>query len=71
MLRTVYKYCPPLSLSLSLLLSHSLTDRTFKTVDFYRKHQDSMTPAGLGFFQSQWDASVTSTFHNTLGEPRS
>ncbi|XP_026171410.1 large ribosomal subunit protein mL38 [Mastacembelus armatus] len=45
---------------------HSLVDRTFKTVDFYRKHQDSMTPAGLAFFQCQWDESVTSTFHNTL-----
>ncbi|XP_061823209.1 large ribosomal subunit protein mL38 [Nerophis lumbriciformis] len=45
---------------------HSLADRTFKTVDFYRKHQDSMTPAGLAFFQCQWDESVTSTFHNTL-----
>ncbi|XP_061764807.1 39S ribosomal protein L38, mitochondrial [Nerophis ophidion] len=45
---------------------HSLADRTFKTVDFYRAHQDSMTPAGLAFFQCQWDESVTSTFHNTL-----
>ncbi|XP_041818977.1 39S ribosomal protein L38, mitochondrial [Chelmon rostratus] len=45
---------------------HSLVDRTFKTVDFYRKHQDHMTPAGLAFFQCQWDDSVTSTFHNTL-----
>ncbi|XP_007560969.1 large ribosomal subunit protein mL38 [Poecilia formosa] len=45
---------------------HSLVDRTFKTVDFYRKHQDDMTPAGLAFFQSQWDESVTNTFHNTL-----
>ncbi|XP_032430316.1 large ribosomal subunit protein mL38 [Xiphophorus hellerii] len=45
---------------------HSLVDRTFKTVDFYRKHQDDMTPAGLAFFQSQWDQSVTNTFHNTL-----
>ncbi|XP_061562277.1 39S ribosomal protein L38, mitochondrial [Phycodurus eques] len=45
---------------------HSLVDRTFKTVDFYRKHQDSMTPAGLAFFQCQWDESVTSTFDNTL-----
>ncbi|XP_037134845.1 39S ribosomal protein L38, mitochondrial [Syngnathus acus] len=45
---------------------HSLADRTFKTVDFYRKHQDSMTPAGLAFFQCQWDESVTSTFHDTL-----
>lgn len=45
---------------------HSLVDRTFKTVEFYRKHQDSITPAGLAFFQSQWDESVTNTFHNTL-----
>ncbi|CAJ1081136.1 S ribosomal protein L38%2C mitochondrial [Xyrichtys novacula] len=43
---------------------HSLVDRTFKTVDFYRKHQDNMTPAGLAFSQSQWDESVTNTFHN-------
>ncbi|KAM4526909.1 large ribosomal subunit protein mL38 [Fundulus diaphanus] len=46
---------------------HSLVDRTFKTIDFYRKHQDDMTPAGLAFFQCQWDESVTSTFHDTLG----
>ncbi|XP_028989018.1 39S ribosomal protein L38, mitochondrial [Betta splendens] len=45
---------------------HSLADRTFKTVDFYRKHQDNMTPAGLSFFQCQWDESVTNTFHSTL-----
>ncbi|XP_041829255.1 39S ribosomal protein L38, mitochondrial [Melanotaenia boesemani] len=45
---------------------HSLMDRTFKTMDFYRKHQDHMTPAGLAFFQCQWDESVTNTFHNTL-----
>ncbi|XP_019721177.1 large ribosomal subunit protein mL38 [Hippocampus comes] len=45
---------------------HSLADRTFKTVDFYRKHQESITPAGLAFFQCEWDESVTGTFHNTL-----
>ncbi|KAG7271212.1 hypothetical protein CRUP_003389 [Coryphaenoides rupestris] len=45
---------------------HSLEGRTFKTVEFYRKYQDSMTPAGLGLFQCQWDESVTNTFHNTL-----
>ncbi|XP_072230278.1 large ribosomal subunit protein mL38 [Leuresthes tenuis] len=45
---------------------HSLVDRTFKTVDFYRRHQDNMTPVGLAFFQCQWDESVTSIFHNTL-----
>ncbi|XP_070708032.1 large ribosomal subunit protein mL38 isoform X2 [Pempheris klunzingeri] len=45
---------------------HSLVDRTFKTVEFYRKHQDNLTPAGLAFYQCQWDESVTNTFHNTL-----
>lgn len=45
---------------------HVLAQRSFKTVEFYRKHQDHMTPAGLSFFQCQWDASVTDTFHNTL-----
>ncbi|CAG5911895.1 unnamed protein product [Menidia menidia] len=44
----------------------SLVDRTFKTVEFYRRHQDHMTPAGLAFFQCQWDESVTKTFHDTL-----
>ncbi|MBN3325038.1 RM38 protein, partial [Atractosteus spatula] len=46
--------------------SHSLTMRTFRTLDFYRKHQDAMTPAGLAFFQCQWDDSVTHTFHELL-----
>ncbi|XP_029312792.1 large ribosomal subunit protein mL38 isoform X2 [Cottoperca gobio] len=45
---------------------YSLADRSFKTIDFYRKHQDDMTPAGVAFFQSQWDESVTNTFHTTL-----
>ncbi|RXN01652.1 39S ribosomal protein L38, mitochondrial [Acipenser ruthenus] len=45
---------------------HSLESRTFQTFDFYRKHQDYMTPAGLAFFQSQWDDSVTHTFHHLL-----
>lgn len=45
---------------------HSLAERTFKTVEFYRSHQDSMTPVGLAFFQCQWDESVTATFHDTL-----
>ncbi|KAG7232857.1 hypothetical protein INR49_008025 [Caranx melampygus] len=44
----------------------SLEDRTFRTQDFYRKYQDDITPAGMAFFQSQWDESVSNTFHNTL-----
>ncbi|XP_035260903.1 39S ribosomal protein L38, mitochondrial [Anguilla anguilla] len=45
---------------------HSLKQRTFKTVEFYRRHQDVITPAGLAFFQSQWDDTVTNTFHTLL-----
>uniref|UniRef100_A0A8C3CRH8 Large ribosomal subunit protein mL38 n=1 Tax=Cairina moschata TaxID=8855 RepID=A0A8C3CRH8_CAIMO len=45
---------------------HSLKMRTFSTFDFYRKHEDSMTPAGLAFFQCQWDSSVTWVFHQLL-----
>nr|XP_023692655.1 39S ribosomal protein L38, mitochondrial isoform X1 [Paramormyrops kingsleyae] len=45
---------------------HNLNQRTFKTLEFYRAHQDSMTPAGLAFFQSQWDDSVSQTFHGLL-----
>ncbi|NXT00545.1 RM38 protein, partial [Jacana jacana] len=45
---------------------HSLKMRTFSTFDFYRKHEGAMTPAGLVFFQSQWDSSVTSVFHQLL-----
>ncbi|XP_072882761.1 large ribosomal subunit protein mL38 isoform X2 [Hemitrygon akajei] len=47
-------------------LVFSLKMRTFKTFDFYKKHQDLMTPAGMAFFQSRWDESVTHTFHNVL-----
>lgn len=51
-------------------LSHNetsnLKQRTFKTLDFYRDQQDYITPAGLAFFQSDWDSSVTSFYHNVL-----
>ncbi|KAK2866635.1 hypothetical protein Q7C36_002691 [Tachysurus vachellii] len=42
---------------------YSLQQLSFRTLDFYRKYEDQITPAGLAFFQSQWDNSVTSTFH--------
>ncbi|XP_056378317.1 39S ribosomal protein L38, mitochondrial [Hyla sarda] len=45
---------------------HSLKMRTFKTLDFYRKYEDKITPAGLAFFQCAWDDSVTNVFHNIL-----
>ncbi|XP_071490259.1 large ribosomal subunit protein mL38-like isoform X1 [Diadema antillarum] len=45
---------------------HNLQERTFSTLEFYRLHQDRITPTGLGFFQSRWDPSVQQTFHQTL-----
>lgn len=48
--------------------SFQLAQRTFRTFDFYKKHQDAMTPAGLAFFQCRWDDSVTHTFHQLLGK---
>ncbi|XP_054714367.1 39S ribosomal protein L38, mitochondrial-like [Uloborus diversus] len=44
----------------------SLKERTFKTFDFYKEHQDHITPAGLAFFQCTWDKSLTDFFHNVL-----
>ncbi|XP_040845582.1 39S ribosomal protein L38, mitochondrial isoform X1 [Ochotona curzoniae] len=46
---------------------YRLAERTFRTFDFYKRHQDAMTPAGLAFFQCRWDASVTHVFHQLLG----
>lgn len=45
---------------------YNLSERTFKTLDFYRKYQDVITPAGLVFFQSDWDKSLTDFYHHTL-----
>ena len=43
-----------------------LESRSFSTLDFYQKFEDKITPISLAFFQSQWDPSVTETFHSTL-----
>ncbi|XP_025715550.1 large ribosomal subunit protein mL38 isoform X1 [Callorhinus ursinus] len=45
---------------------YQLAQRTFHTFDFYKKHQEAMTPAGLAFFQCRWDDSVTRIFHQLL-----
>uniref|UniRef100_A0A2K6SEL4 Large ribosomal subunit protein mL38 n=1 Tax=Saimiri boliviensis boliviensis TaxID=39432 RepID=A0A2K6SEL4_SAIBB len=45
---------------------YQLAQRTFRTFDFYKKHQEAMTPASLSFFQCRWDDSVTHIFHQLL-----
>ncbi|XP_070165402.1 large ribosomal subunit protein mL38 [Polyergus mexicanus] len=44
----------------------NLEERNWKTLEFYRKYQDQMTPAGLVFFQSDWDFSLKEFYYNTL-----
>lgn len=44
----------------------NLEKRTFSTLDFYRQHQDELTPAGLAFYQTNWDESLTEFYHNVL-----
>ncbi|KAJ0175522.1 hypothetical protein K1T71_008681 [Dendrolimus kikuchii] len=46
--------------------SSPLQNRTFVTREWYKKYQDNITPIGLAFYQSDWDVSVRSFFHNTL-----
>jgi len=43
-----------------------LRERNFRTLDWYREHQDRLTPCGLAFFQSKWDDSLVHFFHHVL-----
>ena len=57
-------------LSEFLLLKDSsdpLESRSFSSMKFYQQLQDKITPLTASFFQAQWDASVTETFHAKLG----
>ncbi|KAJ8664715.1 hypothetical protein QAD02_006377 [Eretmocerus hayati] len=43
-----------------------LVERNWKTYDFMKKHQDYVTPAGLAFFQADYDPSLKDFYHSTL-----
>uniref|UniRef100_A0A1Q3F4M4 Large ribosomal subunit protein mL38 n=1 Tax=Culex tarsalis TaxID=7177 RepID=A0A1Q3F4M4_CULTA len=43
-----------------------LAKRTFQTLEFYRRFQDDITPAGLAFFQADWDKSLVGFYHDVL-----
>lgn len=47
---------------------NDLNKRTFSTLDFYKKHQDVLTPGGLAFFQADYDSSLIDFYHNVLSE---
>ncbi|KAH8314573.1 hypothetical protein KR074_002592 [Drosophila pseudoananassae] len=44
----------------------NLEKRNFSTLDFYRQNQEQLTPAGLAFYQTNWDESLTQFYHNVL-----
>ncbi|XP_014241418.1 39S ribosomal protein L38, mitochondrial [Cimex lectularius] len=46
--------------------SGDIDERSFSTLEFYKKHQDYLTPAGLSFFTSDWDESVMDFYHKTM-----
>lgn len=50
------------------IFSLTLSERTFSTLDFYRTYQSDLTPAGLAFFQTDWDDSVPDFYHKILGK---
>ncbi|XP_023296113.2 39S ribosomal protein L38, mitochondrial [Lucilia cuprina] len=54
------------SLKLATEDNVNLDKRTFKTYDFYRQHQDDITPAGLAFYQTNYDKSLTKFYHDVL-----
>ncbi|XP_030381278.1 39S ribosomal protein L38, mitochondrial [Scaptodrosophila lebanonensis] len=65
----LYKQQGKLDLSsymLSAKDSKNLEKRTFSTLDFYRQQQEHLTPAGLAFYQTNWDESLTQFYHNVL-----
>ncbi|RXG59213.1 39S ribosomal protein L38, mitochondrial [Armadillidium vulgare] len=45
----------------------SLQERNFKTFDFYKEFEDDLTPAGLSWFQADYDETLINFFHKTLG----
>ncbi|XP_064555251.1 large ribosomal subunit protein mL38 [Drosophila montana] len=69
MVFVLYKQQSRLDLSAHKLAAtdyNNLEKRTFSTLDFYRQHQDELTPAGLAFYQTNWDESLTQFYHNVL-----
>lgn len=46
-----------------------LKNRTFSTFEFYRSKEDIITPAGLAFYQTDWDNSLTKFYHEKLSMP--
>lgn len=44
-----------------------LRERSFSTEQFYRHYESILTPAGLCWFNTDWDTSLNEYYNNTLG----
>ncbi|XP_014487652.1 PREDICTED: 39S ribosomal protein L38, mitochondrial [Dinoponera quadriceps] len=44
----------------------NLEERNWQTREFYMKYQDQLTPAGLAFFQSDWDNTMKEFYYDSL-----
>ncbi|EDW25285.1 GL19977 [Drosophila persimilis] len=69
MVFVLYKQHAAMDLSSYQLASSdysNLEKRTFSTLEFYRQHQEQLTPAGLAFYQTNWDESLTEFYHDVL-----
>ncbi|XP_041988293.1 39S ribosomal protein L38, mitochondrial [Aricia agestis] len=62
----LYKQNKEMSYDIPSVTSPTLEGRTFVTRDWYQKYQDDITPIGLAFYQSDWDSTVKSFFHDIL-----
>jgi len=63
----LFRQTRPLQHQLALSDPHSLRERSWSTLDFYRQHEDSLIPAGLRWMSSDWDHTMPDYFHNVLG----
>lgn len=64
---TLYKQSSKIDFSkLKLEEGKTGNERLFSTRSFYKQFQDEITPAGLSFFQTVWDKSLTEFYHNVL-----
>ncbi|KAH8266571.1 hypothetical protein KR018_008062 [Drosophila ironensis] len=69
MVFVLYKQESPLDLSAYKVTQEdyaNLERRSFSTLDFYRQNQEQLTPAGLAFYQTDWDESLTELYHSVL-----
>lgn len=63
----LYKQEKPLKLDeMKVKEPKNLSERNFNTFEFYRDRQDDITPAGLAFFQADWDETLTDFYHKEL-----